>query len=63
MLAELPIAFRAACHWVIYARAIVGPSGLPSTDVPHGLPLAQRAAMMRASVAGVELRKVLFPDG
>lgn len=62
MLSELPIAFRAACHWVLFARAVVGP-GLPSTEVPHGLPLKQRSELIRAAVAGNELRKVLFPDG
>ncbi len=62
MLAELPTAFRAACHWLLYARMIVGP-GLPSTEIPAGLPLEQRGRMLRAAVAANELRKELFPDG
>jgi len=63
MLADLPAAFREGCHWTLYARAIAGPSGLPSTDIPSGLPLAQRAEMQRNALAVMELRKVLFPDG
>jgi len=63
MLADLPAAFRAGCHWTLYARAIAGPNGLPSTDVPKGLPLAQRAEMQKAALSVIELRKVLYPDG
>lgn len=63
MLAELPPAFRAGCHWVLYARAIAGPTGLPSTDIPKWLPLEQRAELLKGVLAVEGLRKELFPDG
>lgn len=63
MLAELPPAFRAGCHWALYARAITGPNGLPPTEVPKGLPLAQRAEMLKGVLAAEALRKELYPDG
>ena len=63
MLADLPVAFRAGCHWVFYVRAIAGPNGLPSVEIPTGLSLPQRAEMVKVVVATNELRKVMFPDG
>jgi hypothetical protein len=62
VLAELPDAFRGACHWVMYAQAIAGPEGLPSTEIPSHLPMAQRVEMQRARLEIIKLRDTLYPE-
>ncbi len=63
VLADLPERFRRACHWALYAQAVVGPEGLPTITVPHGAPLEERARALRAMAAIDQVRRGLFPDG
>lgn len=63
VLADMPAVFRAACHWVLYVRAIVGPEGLPSTEVPRSASLEVRQAAARQSVHVANLRTLLYPEG
>lgn len=62
VLAALPLRFRAACHWVLYTRALVGPEGLPDTTVPiHADPQVKAAAIkLRQNVEAI--RAILFPE-
>lgn len=63
VLADMPAVFRAACHWALYARAIVGPEGIPSGEVPQGAtPDVLRAALELRQVAA-DLRTLLYPEG
>lgn len=61
VLAEMPVAFRAACHWALYAETIAGPEGLPSTERPAGLPSEHAAAWLRTRAEVLRLRDVLYP--
>lgn len=61
-ITSLPSRFRAACHWVLYARVLIGPEGLPSTDIPTHLPYAQRLEMQKQIVPALKLRAFLFPE-
>lgn len=63
VLTELPAAFRAACHWVLYGRAIAGPEGLPVVQIPAGAPAAARTEAARQSVHVAQLRTLLYPEG
>lgn len=64
VIAELPRRFRLAAHWALFARAIVGPEGLPVLHAPafgaSGEAFAQHAAAS-AAVSGARL--VLYPKG
>lgn len=62
VLSDLPLRFRAACHWSLYARVLCGPEGLPSTDIPAGSN-AQKQIAMRQNAALMPLRALLFPEG
>lgn len=63
VLAEIPTPFREACHWTLYARALAGPEGLPSTEVPRGASPDARLAAARLSVSLANLREELYPEG
>lgn len=63
VLAELPERFRIACHWALYAQAVVGPNGLPTIEVARGAPLEDRARALRAMAAVDAVRRGLFPEG
>lgn len=63
VLAELPMSFRASCHWALYAAAIAGPEGLPSTDIPKGASQETRLAILQQSAHIGRLRTVLYPEG
>jgi hypothetical protein len=62
VLAELPDAFRAGCHWALYAEAVCGPDGLPSVDIPASAPYAQKVELQKARVEIVKLRDSLYPE-
>lgn len=62
VIADLPLPFRLACHWAIYARVVSGPEGLPNTEVDRSAPPAVRIAAMKQAAATAELRKILFPE-
>lgn len=62
VLSDLPLRFRAACHWALYARTLVGPDGLPSTEIPQGAPNAVKLEAMQRNAAMLPLRKALFPE-
>lgn len=62
VLARMSRSFKAACHWVLYARAIVGPEGFPSTDVPKGADVHTRAAFGKLAMSVAEHRTLLFPE-
>jgi hypothetical protein len=61
-MAEVPAAFVAACHWRLYAEALVGRDGLPNTDIPKGGPPEVRLAAVQQSIAVAAVRDVLFPE-
>ena len=61
VIAELPASFRDAAHWALYARAICGPEGLPSTDLPAGT--RRTPEMAKAAIALKAVRDGLFPEG
>ena len=62
MLRELPAAFRAACHWALFVRSIVGDEGLPTVRIPKGAPIEARTEAMRLSVEIKKVREALFPE-
>lgn len=62
MMADLPVRFRQQCRWLMYARAICGPEGLPVVSIPAGAPIETRLAMQESRVQVAKLRSVLFPD-
>lgn len=61
-LADMPLPFRAACHWVLYARAIVGPEGFPSTEVPMHAPPEVKYEAIRLRKEVDAHRAILFPE-
>jgi hypothetical protein len=63
VLAQLPQAFRAACHWVIYSRALAGPEGFPNTDVPLHAPPEAKMAALKVRQTVDQHRALLFPPG
>ena len=63
VLAALPLAFKRKCHWALYARAIAGDEGFPSTEVPAGADVRTRAAFAKLAVSVAEHRSLLFPEG
>jgi hypothetical protein len=60
VIAELPGAFRAGCHWALYAQTIAGPEGLPSTDLPPGTRATPELQSRRVEVS--RLRTMLYPE-
>jgi hypothetical protein len=62
MLAEMPASFREACHWTLYGRALVGPEGLPSGDVPVSAPPDVKLAALRVRKETAAIRAVLYPE-
>lgn len=62
VLADLPMRFREAAHWAMYARTLTGPNGLPSTDIPQGESIEVKSAAMRRNAALMPLRRALFPE-
>lgn len=62
VIAELPTRFRAACHWRLYAGALAGPEGFPSTDIPAGAPTDVRLAIGQQRAQIGKLRTVLYPE-
>lgn len=62
VLAELPIGFRSAAHWALYAQAISGPEGLPSTELPAGASPDVRRAVMAQNAALLPIRDALYPE-
>lgn len=62
MLAELPVEFRAACHWALFAAAICGQDGLTPPAIPHGAPPAAKLAAQREAAHVIRLHRVLFPE-
>ena len=62
VIARLSAPFRAACHWALYARAIVGDDGLTDVEIPPGSNASQRLAIgkLRADIG--KLRDILYPE-
>jgi hypothetical protein len=64
MLGNLPSRFRAACHWVLYLRAMIGEDGLPqSLTPPPGATPEQRVQLAQAAMQLKTLRHELYPEG
>ncbi len=61
-LASLPGPFRAACHWALYVRAIVGEDGLEEVSIPQDAPVSMRLAAMKGAADRAKLRTVLYPE-
>lgn len=63
VLADLPVRFRTACHWALFAQSLVPADGLPSLGPPTpGLTPEQRIARAKAAAGLARLRADLFPD-
>lgn len=62
VLAELPLRFRGAAHWAMYAKTLAGPEGLPPTDLPQGVPNSVKQEAMLRNAALLPLRRLLFPE-
>lgn len=62
VIGTIPVAFRAACHWALFVRSIVGADGLPNPTIPAGAPATERLNVMRLQVAMSQLRDSLFPE-
>lgn len=62
VLASLPAAFRDACHWLLYARALSGPDGLPDTEIPSGLAVSERIAHLKQNAGVLRIRSILYPE-
>lgn len=62
VLAALPLRFKRQCHWTLYGRAISGPEGLPSTELPAGASLEVRRAVLAQNAALLPIRSALFPE-
>lgn len=60
VIAELPVAFRDACRWALYAQVASGPEGLPSTDLPPGVRATPEFQQRRVEVN--RLRSMLYPE-
>lgn len=60
-IASLPARFRAACHWVLFVKAIV-PDGLPSFPISKGMSVEARLAATTNRAHVAKLRGLLFPD-
>lgn len=54
--------FRAACHWVLYVRSIVGDEGLSEVTIPRNAPPEDRLAAMKVRADVGALRSTLYPD-
>lgn len=63
VLAELPTRFLRRCRWLMYARAIAGPEGLPVVDIPSRAPIEVRLAAQESRAQLMKIRTLLFPDG
>ena len=62
VLAELPLRFRAACHWALYARTIVGDEGLNVPSPGAFADPVQKVQAAKNSVIAGQIRKALFPE-
>ena len=62
VLADLPLPFKRKCHWVLFARTVSGPDGLPSTDIPSGLPYAAKLEMQKQIIPALKMRALLYPE-
>lgn len=62
-IGALPARFRAACHWALYARALTGPEGIPSGDIPQGATPDVLRAAIRVREEVQAIRAVLYPEG
>jgi len=60
VLGDLPSTFRAACHWALYADAIVG-DGIQNLPVPKNAAPEYRLDVARANANRSKLRTLLFP--
>lgn len=63
MLAELPGRFRSACHWFLYAEAILGDEGLPSVQITPGAPMSQRIQQQKMLSERLRVQALVFPEG
>lgn len=63
-IGALPARFRAACHWALFSRAIVGNDGLPAVpELPvGGVDPKQRIAVAKMRGALDDVRTILFPE-
>ena len=63
VLADLPARFRQQCRWLLYARAVCGPEGLPVVTIPANAPIEVRLAAQESRAQLMKIRTLLFPDG
>lgn len=62
-LAHLPRRFRAACHWALFARSVVGPDGLPTLPPAEpGMTPEQRLVRAKAAASITKSRLDLYPE-
>jgi len=60
-IVRLPAAFRSACHWAVFVRAVAGPGGLQHIDIPKGASPEYRLDAARVNANRGKLRSLLFP--
>lgn len=63
VLGALPLRFKRACHWALYARTMAGPEGFPNTDIPLNAPPEAKIAALKVRKVVDEHRAILFPEG
>lgn len=62
-LDRMTVRFRAACHWLLYARAICGPDGLPPwPEIPKGGSPEAKYAVVEMQKRIRDVERVLFPE-
>lgn len=61
-IGSLAARFRAALHWLLYARSLVGPEGLPHIDIPRDAAPEVKADLLKARLQLQQVREVLFPE-
>lgn len=62
VIGTVPAWFRAACHWALYVRSIVGNDGLPSTEIPVNGGMGERLAAMKQNAELLPVRSRIYPE-
>ena len=62
VLVELPLRFRAACHWMLYARTIIGDEGLNVPSPGAFSDPAQKQHAAKNAMIAKQIREALFPE-
>lgn len=55
----MPLRFRAAAHWALFAEKVIGPEGIPSTAIPSHASQEERLAALSRNADVLRVRKLL----